>query len=125
MGLLKVPKLQNMYILAQREHVKVYGNVVGTRERLWERVWDLVWEHGSVHVNLFGNDGACVGKRLGTREQFWELFLGTNALAWDITLVRVHYLHTILIIFNISWHCTTLHATYVECCMTHLQKAVH
>ena len=49
LGLLGVPKLQNMYTLAQWEHGNVYGNAIGTWERVWERGWELVWEHGSVY----------------------------------------------------------------------------
>ena len=53
LGLLGVPKFQNMYTLAQWEHGNVYGNGIGTWECVWkcvwERGWELVWEHGSVY----------------------------------------------------------------------------
>ena len=38
LGLLGVPKLQNMYTLAQWEHGNMYGNAIVT----WELVWELV-----------------------------------------------------------------------------------
>ena len=55
MGLLEVPKLQNMYTLVQRERGNVYVIVVGTPGTFvgtlrgsclgtWEHVCELVWE---------------------------------------------------------------------------------
>ena len=125
MGLLGVPKLQNMNTLVQRERGNIYVNIartpgtsvgtfMGSCMGTWEHVRELVWERTSMCGNSFGNVGTC--------ERHGGTSLGTRSHVWDITLASVHCLHSMTIIFIISWHCTTLHNTYVECCMTHLRK---
>ena len=71
MGLLGVPKLQNMRNLTKIQHGNVFVNAIKPRERSWERSWELEWEHGSLYVNSIGNVGTCMGTRLGTWRT-WE-----------------------------------------------------
>ena len=77
MGLLEVPKLQNMYTLVQRERGNVYVNVIGTPGTFvgmftesclgtWEHLCEFVWEHQSKCRNAIGNVGTWMGNMFGT-----------------------------------------------------------
>jgi hypothetical protein len=85
MGLLGVPKLQNMYTLVQRERGNVYVNVartpgtfvgtfMGSCLGTWEHVCELVWERTSMCENSIGNVGTC--------EFLWEQEHMFGTLHW-------------------------------------------
>lgn len=105
MGLLGVPKSQNMYTLTKTQR----GNV-----------------NGNVHGNLPKGMSACMITRSGTWERAGETQLGTSicevwtrmgnfsgnrGTGWDITFANEHHLHTIFVIFINSCLRTNLHVT--------------